>query len=80
MPRRKTQAEQIAEREIKLAKAELGAGWNHISASLRQGLVMRNILLVVLGQDESIPADRVLEYARELTQAAQRILDEEENR
>lgn len=75
MARRKTHAQQIAAREVKAAQDELGAGWRHVSRTIQEALVTRNIFYVVLGQDEAVPAARVLEYARELVEAARDILD-----
>lgn len=74
MPK-KSHAEQIAQREYLRVKKAAGKCWAHYDSEMRQGLVYARILLVVLGQDESIAPTHVLRYAHELTQAAAALLD-----
>lgn len=79
MPRySKTTAEKNAKRSVNAARKVLGSGWKHVSLELRRGLVNTEILNIILGQDESLPATTVLGYLRELVQAADAILDGEE--
>lgn len=74
----RTHAEQIASRSIEAARKLLGPGWCHVSQEIRRGLVDTQILGVILGQDESLPVAKVLGYLRELSGAADAILDAED--
>ena len=64
--------EQLAKDCIKRAQATMGVGWQHISADLRWGLVAANILAIFDGQDEEIPAARVVEHTKAILEAAKR--------
>lgn len=65
-----THAEQIAARCVKHAKAQLGAGWEHVSRDVRWGLVCAEIVSVMAGQDDSVSDTAFREYFNELRAAA----------
>ena len=65
-----TKNQQLAAKAVKDAQASMGAGWQHISADLRRGLVMSNIIGILQGQDESVKAERVVLMLNELVAAA----------
>ena len=57
------------------AKALLGAGWDHVSEEVRWGLVSAVILdTVVLGQDDSIRAEKVIANAEAVTAMARKLV------
>lgn len=78
MAKAKTQAEVIATRCIRDARATMGSGWKHVSHDLRWGLVCQHILGVFLGQDESIDARSVRDYVTNIVTAARLQFDAEE--
>jgi len=73
----KTHAQQIAQRAVSAARKVLGTGWIHVSVEIRWGLVSTEIVNIILGQDESLPAATVLGYMRELVEAADALIEGE---
>lgn len=69
-----THAEQIAAKLIANAKRTMGAGWDHISPTLRRGLVMAEVIGVTEQQDEETSAAKVLAFQAAIVKAADALL------
>jgi hypothetical protein len=69
--------EMLARDAVARARKMLGDGWRHVSVEIRWGLVAANILdVVVLGQDETIRADKTLANAAAVTAIARAMVAE----
>lgn len=52
MSTQKTWAEKTAAEAVKKAKAHWGGGWANLSEDMRQAYIARQVLAVIVGQDE----------------------------
>jgi hypothetical protein len=64
----------LAARAITNARNTLGDGWKHVSKDLQWGLVAAEILVTLLHQEESIPAENVRVMMQEVTKHAHHLL------
>lgn len=64
-----------AENCVKTAQRCLGPGWNHVSATIRRGLVMAEVVAVIQAQDDGISAEARLAYLNDLVRIADALLE-----
>jgi hypothetical protein len=64
-----------AKRCVKEAREMMGAGWKHIGVELRLGLAHSRVLMMVVGQCETVPDAAVRRLAEDLTHEVTRQIE-----
>ena len=70
-------ARAVAKTCVREAQQTMGKGWGEIGPRTRRGLVDSRILGVILSQSSQVPAEAILRYLRDLSQAADDLLGQE---